>query len=549
MPILSSDIVFLESKKMTETPDGGGAPTGNVIGDAVSNAIFGDVSEQARAGGKVNVKSIFAAVQSLDVDEYLGAHVILSKPPQDPLVSITLAKAGTFDRRADIVSRLQAYLNAGPEWPSVLYENHIAGQRSLQLFARLGVDLPPVGRTLLLQQNYGQANATEQYVRITRAVAETRTFTDMSGSATVDYQAQVITVDISAPLRSDFVGSSASRSFARATGAAIVRDTVVADAAEYHGAVALVEPVSVGDVATKVTTVYSQLVPNSRTETVVTDKRPASDSVIPLASSPRQVDVAGSPFSQRIRIGQENRGYSFVTILKPLPAPGTGRVSFRALGRNYTISDDGSGRLAGSGSGTINYITGAVAITLDALPDDRSAVVFYWGQRESYTSRAGTLDFRAPEYAFELENPGVTPGSLSVTWLSAGVLRTATANTAGTFSGDAAGEVSYTQGIVRIRPAHMLDPGGSFQLDYTFSDVREELITGLSTDAAGQVSFTLADQPAPGTLELQWMVSRVESVSSGASSSGSTTEKTEGKGANTIVKSATRPIVTGFEYL
>ena len=451
--------------------------------------------------------------------------------------------------RGDIVPKLSAYLNAASEWPAMLLESHIAGQRALQLIARPGAELPPVGRTLVLQWHYGQADQREQYVRITRVSSELRTFSYSSGSGVVDYQGMVITADLSDALAHDFPGTAPNRLYTREATATIVRDTVVADASQYFGAAALAEPVAIGDVSLRVASVYSQLVPNSRTETPITDRRPAADTALTLTTSPREVEVAGSPFSQRIRIGQENRGYSYVTILRPLPAPGTVQISFRALGRNYSLADDGFGRLAGSGSGTINYITGAVAITLDALPDDRSAVVFYWGQRECYTSRAGTLDFRAPEYAFELENPGVTPGSLSVTWLSAGVLRTATANTAGTFSGDAAGEVSYTQGIVRIRPAHMLDPGGSFQLDYTFSDVREELITGLSTDPAGQVSFTLADQPAPGTLELQWMVSRVESVSSGSSSSGATTEKTEGKGANTIIKSATRQVVVGFEYL
>jgi len=547
MPILEQDIVFLESKKMDETADGGGAPTGRVIGDAVSNAIFGDISEQARAGGRVNVKSIFAAVQSLDRDEYLGAHVVLSKPPQDPLVSITLAKAGTFDRRSDILPRLEAYLNAGPEWPGVLFGDHIAGQRTLQIFTRPGADGPAIGRTLVLQYRYGQPDAREQYVRVTRVAAESRVFTAISSGTPLDYPGQVITVDISAPLRFDFPGTGANRSFARDAGTSVLRDTVVADAAEFYGATPIAAPVAMGDLDARAATVYSQLVPNSRTETPVTDKRPAAESVITLATAPRNVDVAGSPFSQRIRIGQENRGYSYVTILTPLPAPGSLRVSFRALGRNYTLTDDGAGRLTGAGAGTITYATGAVAVTLDALPDDRSAVVFYWGQRESYTSRAGSLDFRPPEYAFELASAGVTPGSLVVTWMSGGITRTATTTAGGKIIGDADGEVNFTPGVVRLRPRHMLDPGSSFQLDYTYSDVRQELISGLSPDAAGQVSFTLADQPAPGTLELRWMVSRIESVSSGASSSASTTTKSTNTGANVIVASAERPAIVGTE--
>lgn len=547
MPILSSDIVFLEASKMVETDDGGGAPTGRVIGDAVSNAIFGDISEQARAGGRVNVKSIFAAVQSLDTAEYLGAHVVLSKPPQDPLVSITLAKAGTFDTRKDIVARLSAYLNAGVEWPGVLLGDHIKGQRTIQIFCRPGTEPPAVGRTLVLQYRYGQANAAEQYVRVTRVSAEVRTFTLITSGNPTDYQAQVVTVDLSDKLVHDFPGSSPSRAFARDVGATILRDTVVADAAEFCGAAVLDAPVTMGDVEARVSTIYSQLVPNSRTESPITDRRPASDSVITLATSPRQVDVAGAPFSQRIRIGQENRGYSFVTILKPLPAPGALRVAFRALGRNYSLTDDGNGRLSGSGSGTVNYLTGSVAVTCDALPDDRSAVVFYWGQRESFTNRAGTVEFRPPEYAVALDHPGVTPGSLTVSWPSGGEIRTATASAAGSLSGDAEGEVNHVQGTLRIRPQYMIDPGGTFSFEYTYSEQRQELISGLSPDAAGRVNFTLQESPAPGTLELMWMVSRVESISSGATSNAATTAKDSAAGVNVLTVPSTRSAVIGWE--
>lgn len=542
MTILQGDIKFLAAKKMTETADGGGPPSGTVIGDTVSNAIFGDVSEQMRAGGKVNIKSIFAAVQSMDTDQYLGAHVIVSKPPQDPLISITLAKAATFDKRSDIVPRLEAYLNAGPEWAGVLYGNHIAGQRSIQIFARPGVDGPTVGRTLVLQYRYGYSDAVEQYVRVTRVSAETRTFTTSASGTPVDYDGQVFTVDISDPLRSDFPGSAANRYFTRDANMTLIRDTVVADAAEYCGAAALSSAVAVGDVSAQVASVYSQLVPNSRTETPVTDKRPASDSVITLATAPRRVDVSGSPFSQRIRIGQENRGYSYVTILRPLPAPGTVRATFRALGRNYTVADDGAGHLTGAGAGTINYLTGQVAITLDALPDDRSALVFYWGEVVRYTNRAGNTQYRPPEYTFDLEHAGITPGSFSVSWPSGGVTRTATANASGAVSGDALGEVAHVGGRVSLRPLYMIDPGGEFSIAYTWSDVHEEVFTGLSADAAGAVTVTLTDTPAAGSLEVHWMTSREMSETSGSSSTAGSTTKSSDNGTQVSHVDTTRTI-------
>ena len=44
MSILSGDIKLLASKVMDDVPNGGGGPTGNVIPDGASNAIFGDVT-------------------------------------------------------------------------------------------------------------------------------------------------------------------------------------------------------------------------------------------------------------------------------------------------------------------------------------------------------------------------------------------------------------------------------------------------------------------------------------------------------------------------
>ena len=56
-------------------------------------------------------------------------------------------------------------------------------------------------------------------------------------------------------------------------------------------------------------------------------------------------------------------------------APGSVRIVYRALGNTYTLTDDGAGNLKGNGSGTVSYLTGSVSVTLQALPDDRSAIV------------------------------------------------------------------------------------------------------------------------------------------------------------------------------
>ena len=90
MPIQSGDVKLLKSAVMADVPEGGGAPTGNTIADGVSNAIFPDISELDRAGGRVNLRKSFVSVQTDDTDTYFGANVIVAEPPQDARVSVTL---------------------------------------------------------------------------------------------------------------------------------------------------------------------------------------------------------------------------------------------------------------------------------------------------------------------------------------------------------------------------------------------------------------------------------------------------------------------------
>lgn len=538
MPITVGDVKLVASQVMDDVPEGGGAPTATVVQDGASNSLFNDISELDRAGGRVSLRKLFASVQTLGTEGFFGSNVIVAEPPQDPRVSVTIFSTGsTFDRRSDASSRVEAYLNAGPEVNAFLYENHIAGQRSIQLFARTSVEPPTIGHTLLLRKREGFSDQTEQYVRITRVQVEERTFTHTDLR---EYKAKVVTCDLSDALRVDFPGSPATIFFVRATNSTIVRDTVVADAATYYGVVPLAQPAALGDIVVDAQSVYTQLVPNARTETSVLDQRPSSQYAHTLATTPREITVAGSPLSQRIRIGQENRGYNFVTLLTPLPAPGSVKVTFRALGRNYTLSDDRAGNLSGAGSGTVNYLTGSVSVTLQALPDDRSAVMFYWGQNVAYTNRSGQAGFRAPEYSFSLEKQNITPGSLSIEWTSANVTKTATDNGSGKLVGDAAGEIVYATGMVYLRPTAMPDAGAQFSIAYTWATLLEEAHPGLAPDASGAVSFTFAEVPTPGTISVQWLTTRETSRTSGATSTAGSTGKSSMSNASSTNTTTTQ---------
>lgn len=524
MTILASDIKLAESQVMDDVPEGGGPPTANLIADATQNSIFNDISELDRAGGRVNMRKTFVSVRTPNRDGYFGCNVIVADPPADPNVSVTIfSTEDVFDTRDDASFRIEAYLNAGPEWPGYLYENHITGQRSIQIITRTNVATPPVGRTLLLRMNEGLETQFEQYVRITRVASEERTFTDDKG----DFFALIVTCDISDALRFDFPGSPANRLFSKAVGKTLTRDTVVADAGSYNGVVPLTAAVDIGDTVISAESVYSQLVPNARTETPLTDQVPSGETSNVIATTPREVVVPEAPFSQRVRIGQENRSFNYTTILTPLPARGTVRVTYRALGQNYAITDNGDGTMSGSGTGTVNYLTGSVNVTLQALPDDRSAVVFYWGQNTAYTNRSGQAGFRPPEYAFTLEHDGVVPGTPVFTWTSGGLTKTATTSVKGVISGDATGEVNHVAGNVLLRPTAMPDSGGEIQIAYDWAELVQESFPGLTVDGTGSVQFTLSQQPAPGTLQIWWLTTKTVTASSGTTMAAGSTQKAQ----------------------
>lgn len=265
MTILEGDIKLLASRVMDDVPEGGGGPTGTVIPYGGSNHIFRDITEADRAGGNASVMQVHAAVMTDNAEPYMGANFILSMPPTDDNVAVTLAKCNLFARRTEIAQAIANYLIKGPEWSGYLLEDHVAGQRAVQILHRPGTPAPNIGRTLVLLYNEGKAGELIQYVRVTRTTTEDRTFTYNTGGSYVDFQASVTQVDLSDVLRYNFPGSPPDRTFGRNATKTLIRDTTVADAATYYGASPTVLLNAIGDTTVKVASIYSQIVPNSRT--------------------------------------------------------------------------------------------------------------------------------------------------------------------------------------------------------------------------------------------------------------------------------------------
>lgn len=346
MPIQAGDVKLVKSAVSGDQPESGGPPTSTVIQDNQSNEIFKDISESDRARGRVNMTKVHVSVQTPDTDTYLGANAIVAKPPEDPNVSVTLFTTNSvYDTRQAAQARLEAYLNKGPEWAGFLFENHIAGQRSVQLFQRVGAALPRVGQTLVLVLNEGASNEQTQYVRATRVSSVDRAFTYDSDK---DYQATVVTLELSDPLRYDFKGTPANRQFLRDATATKVRDTVVADAGSYVGVQPLAAPVSVGDFTIRAKSIYSQLVPSSQTETPIPASSPQAQALLPV------------PAAAPLTYTTDQNWTSSVSLVLP---SGTKPGSVKVVVGGVTITDKAGTLVVGDAQvGTIDYANGILSL-------------------------------------------------------------------------------------------------------------------------------------------------------------------------------------------
>ena len=530
MPLLNGDIAIARSAQMLDTAAGGGPPTAQLLPDGASNAIVPDLSEDARVGGLVEIRHLHGVLRNTDTDPLTGANIILAEPPNDPSVSITLVPTrNTFARRPDIEKLIEATSVPGAEFAGFLLENHVTGQRSLQLGQRPGAEPPGVNTTLALIADEGRPSERVQYVRVRRASTAQATFTESTGQGGyADYPIQIATCELFSPLAHDFAGSAPNRLYARQADKTRVRRVTASDAGTFYSASRLTQEARATDITLKVASIYTQLVPGTRTETPLTDQRPGAARTVQLQDALGQLQVQASGHTARIMVTEATRGYAYTWRLKPVPAPGSIAVSYLVMGTWYTLLDDGAGQLAGSGSGSVSYHSGALAITLSALPDLGSPVIVSWADTAPYVNAcaAGPLVAAgAPAFALELAAGGQADGS-TIKWMSAGRQRQATSDAAGNLSGDATGKFLPAVGRLFIQPAVWPDAGAAFEVTMQQRATASKSFASVTVDAGGFAQLTLDEEPAPGSVLVEWFTAQKASASSGSNLSGTSSVRT-----------------------
>lgn len=169
--------------------------------------------------------------------------------------------------------------------------------------------------------------------------------------------------------------------------------------------------------------------------------------------------------TQEIEVTIATRGTVYAVPLLPIPAPGTLIVDYRALGKWYRLRDDGAGVLSGGdaayGTGTVDYVTGGVTITLGALPDVGSSVLLSWGSPTHYQVLSAT-----PDTGFEiiLSPAPVKPATVAIAWMEGATARTAADNGSGAITGDATGTIVYQTGELKLLLPKPI--AGTITIDY-----------------------------------------------------------------------------------
>ncbi|MCQ4297504.1 hypothetical protein NAU58_18150 [Pseudomonas stutzeri] len=231
----------------------------------------------------------------------------------------------------------------------------------------------------------------------------------------------------------------------------------------------------------------------------------AAGTYVPAAS------LTGQTVTGEIRITLGTRGYAYtLNLAEAKPRPGTLTVSFMALGKWYELRDDGAGTLVGNGTGTVDYATGGASLSLEALPDVGSSVIYSYivAIADETTQHIGIVVGAKAQIRHRLPHDGVLPGSLVVTYRSGGIDRTLTDQGNGTLTGHGGGVVVYATGEISMELSQTPDSGSAITYSYQQGAVTTTPLPA-SPDAGGMISGTIPGAPLkPGSVQASWQVTR-----------------------------------------
>lgn len=238
--------------------------------------------------------------------------------------------------------------------------------------------------------------------------------------------------------------------------------------------------------------------------------------------------ITGQSVTGEIDITLGNRGFAYTLALaNAVPRPGTLSVSYMALGKWYELRDLGAGELVGEGSGSVDFATGSAIVSLNALPDVGTSLIYSYVSQidDNLQTHVGVGAVPRIRIEHQLPHGGIEPGSVTVTTLQGGVSKTLLDNGAGELDGaGGTGTISYASGRLVLFLAATPDTGSTVSFAYEQAAFDVDTPMTATPDTGGIVSGVIPGAPLqPGTVQIRWQSQRKALVPSEVPGSGSFT--------------------------
>lgn len=489
--IEKTDVQFMESKTMNDTPDGGGQMTARQIQDGETGNVWPDISRLDRTTGALEMRKIYLAVRAANSERYSGAHVIMDSVPQDPRVNMFLMNLGDhYDTRDAARNSIESFTVKAGRSPLELNGNHLEGQTDIDCWLTLDAEDPKIGDTIALVQG-----SAEQYLKIKTLSIVEKTFTYLAGSAYATFDAKAARIGLSAPLSHGFGAGVASPVVDNAT---MILKTQPAPGVEYYAARPLAQEITAGDSSLKVDTIQQQLLP------VATQEVPMIDLTVGNGSLIRPLEGVEITLPINTKAGKG------VWLLPRAAAPGTIKVymqgsNYRESGRQL-IRDSGTDRF--NEVPEVDFFAGKVSF--DAMGSYTGTITYTPAQSEKssvFTTAQDVTELtRGTNWTFSL-SPPPSPGSVKINYLYGEDWIELNDNGAGGLVGTGSGTVSYETGSVLISTAGL--PEIDSQILASWSE-KEGVSAVMAAPQTVELSFNITESLGNGAIDISWIAGGVE---------------------------------------
>ena len=489
--LTKQNLQFYPTEDLTDSDSGGGLMVRDPLTGA-DNELFTPISDQARTLGQFNARSVHAAVRVPSRAKLGGAHVIISKPAKASNVSHLLYRGVKYgERRRDIIKRIAAYAVATIESRMTLLSTQSLGSRIVQAYQRTDEPLPQVGDVYCLRQDKRGYPAEEQYIQVIRVSSLNRTFTDVASGK--DFVRTVVKLELSTALTSDFVGVDYP-SIGYADAPCKLRETHIADGAQYYGVKPLAAAIKAGVQTLRVPSLMEKLVPTSQVETSHTD----------LTAAGQQQLIFDAASGESVLTRNMALNDAAVLYAGNAITPGSVRLVIGAV----TIGDRGGTLYSGERAvGTVDYARGELRFA--------ETVAYGWWtlyfrpaaeflQVADTASIGIAINNRSYNYSMTIL-PVPAPGSLLVSYRAQGRWYDLRDDGSGALRGGSAGHgsgtLNYRTGTVAVTCGEMPDVGS----EVLFAWGSQATVHNRS-DSVPAATMLIATEAglAPNTVKLSW---------------------------------------------